>query len=253
MNPLTSFLHSQAWLLPLSPFPSAVVEQVVNGSTFRAFLFPSDISPTYQYVTLLLSGVRAPSARPGEDKETYEDEAKFFVESRLLQRDVQIILEGVEYCLFLLLPYSCCGSLVHVAVVDLLWLCPCTCCGRWWVGVSLMTFPTMIPLSCILHNSFASSQAFRTTTSWERSCIRMATSPRFFFEKVSLDAWTGAWRWFLRGRKNTGLLRRSPKTRGSGKKKFGYGLGGWRNAELPRRSWKTRRFRDRKSEVTRRM
>jgi len=77
------------------PIP-AVVEQVVNGSTFRAFLFPSDISPTYQYVTLLLSGVRAPSARPGEDKETYEDEAKFFVESRLLQRDVQIVLEGVS-------------------------------------------------------------------------------------------------------------------------------------------------------------
>merc|ERR1712142_568504 len=77
------------------PIP-AVVEQVVNGSTFRAFLMPSDISPTYQYVTLLLSGVRAPSARPGEDKETFEDEAKFFVESRLLQRDVQIILEGVS-------------------------------------------------------------------------------------------------------------------------------------------------------------
>jgi len=77
------------------PIP-AVVEQVVNGSTFRAFLMPSDISPTYQYVTLLLAGVRAPSARPGEDKETFEDEAKFFVESRLLQRDVQIILEGVS-------------------------------------------------------------------------------------------------------------------------------------------------------------
>lgn len=74
----------------------AVVEQVVNGSTFRAFLMPSDISPTYQYVTLLLSGVRAPSARPGEEKETFENEAKFFVESRLLQRDVQIILEGVS-------------------------------------------------------------------------------------------------------------------------------------------------------------
>ena len=48
--------------------PAAVVEQVVNGSTFRAFLLPSDVSPTYQYVTLLLSGVRAPSARLGEDK-----------------------------------------------------------------------------------------------------------------------------------------------------------------------------------------
>jgi len=75
---------------------TAVVEQVVNGSTFRAFLLPSDVSPTYQYVTLLLSGVRAPSARLGEDKEPFEDEAKFFVESRLLQRDVQIILEGVS-------------------------------------------------------------------------------------------------------------------------------------------------------------
>ena len=76
--------------------PAAVVEQVVNGSTFRAFLLPSDVSPTYQYVTLLLSGVRAPSARLGEDKEPFEDEAKFFVESRLLQRDVQIILGLID-------------------------------------------------------------------------------------------------------------------------------------------------------------
>jgi len=77
------------------PIP-AVIEQVVNGSTFRAFLLPSDIAPTYQYVTLLLSGVRAPSARPGEEKESFEDEAKYFVESRLLQRDVTIVLEGVS-------------------------------------------------------------------------------------------------------------------------------------------------------------
>ena len=75
----------------------AVVEFVVNSTTLRLFLLPTETAPGFQYVTLLLSGVRTPSARPGEEKtskEAYEAEAKFFVESRLLQRDVEVILEG---------------------------------------------------------------------------------------------------------------------------------------------------------------
>merc|ERR1719419_140692 len=75
---------------------TAVIEFVVNASTFRAFLLPTDETVSFQYITILLSGVRAPSSRPGETKETFEEEAKFYVESRLLQRDVKVILEGVN-------------------------------------------------------------------------------------------------------------------------------------------------------------
>lgn len=73
----------------------AVVEQVRDGCTVRAFLLPK-----MQYVTVMLSGVRTPIFKRGEDgKETAEPfagEAKFFVESRILQREVKIILEGVS-------------------------------------------------------------------------------------------------------------------------------------------------------------
>ena len=78
----------------------AVVEFVVNSSTLRAFLLPSAEAggePAFRYVTLLLSGVRTPAARAGEEnasKAALESESKFFVESRLLQRDVEVVLEG---------------------------------------------------------------------------------------------------------------------------------------------------------------
>ena len=66
------------------------------------------------------SGVKCPTIRRDPDdpkKETAEPfaaEAKFFVESRLLQRDVQIILEGVSNQNILLAtvlhPVRCCGG-----------------------------------------------------------------------------------------------------------------------------------------------
>ena len=49
-------------------------------------------------VTVQLSGIKCPGFKREEDKEVAEpfaEEAKIFVETKLLQRDVKIILEGV--------------------------------------------------------------------------------------------------------------------------------------------------------------
>ncbi|KAL3210473.1 hypothetical protein MRX96_008717 [Rhipicephalus microplus] len=71
------------------PVP-AVVEHVRDGSTVRVLLLPD-----FHYITLMLSGIRCPSSRPGEPESSqYSEEAKYFTESRLLQRDVEVVLEG---------------------------------------------------------------------------------------------------------------------------------------------------------------
>jgi len=70
----------------------AVIEHVRDGCTIRAFILPS-----FQYVTVMLTGVKAPMFKIEGDKTTPEpfaEEAKYFTESRLLQRDVHIQLEG---------------------------------------------------------------------------------------------------------------------------------------------------------------
>ncbi|CAG0887351.1 unnamed protein product, partial [Darwinula stevensoni] len=78
------------------PIP-AVIEHVRDGSTVRAFLLPD-----FYHITLMLSGIRSPMFRMGEDgkvtssAELFAEEARFFTESRLLQRDVEIILESVN-------------------------------------------------------------------------------------------------------------------------------------------------------------
>ncbi|VDK43460.1 unnamed protein product [Anisakis simplex] len=81
----------------------AVIEQVRDGSTVRAFLLPD-----FQYVTLILSGVKAPATRSGPEgrAEEFAEEAKYFVECRILQRDVELILEGVSN-------QNLVGSIVH--------------------------------------------------------------------------------------------------------------------------------------------
>lgn len=76
----------------------AIIEHVRDGSTCRAFLLPG-----FQYVTLMISGIRCPGFRLDANGKPdpsvvvpYSEEARFFVESRLLQRDVEIILESVN-------------------------------------------------------------------------------------------------------------------------------------------------------------
>lgn len=65
-----------------------------DGSTLRLLLLPS-----YHHITVQLSGIKCPGfkreADGSETPEPFVDEAKQYVESRLLQRDVQVILEGV--------------------------------------------------------------------------------------------------------------------------------------------------------------
>uniref|UniRef100_A0A668A6H1 Staphylococcal nuclease domain-containing protein n=1 Tax=Myripristis murdjan TaxID=586833 RepID=A0A668A6H1_9TELE len=73
--------------------PPAIIEHVRDGSVVRALLLPD-----YYLVTVMLSGIKCPTfkreADGTETPEPFAAEAKFFTESRLLQRDVQIILES---------------------------------------------------------------------------------------------------------------------------------------------------------------
>ncbi|CAB1416059.1 unnamed protein product [Pleuronectes platessa] len=72
---------------------NAIIEHVRDGSVVRALLLPD-----HYLVTVMLSGVKCPSFRRepegGETPEPFAAEARFFTESRLLQRDVQIVLES---------------------------------------------------------------------------------------------------------------------------------------------------------------
>ncbi|XP_029104788.1 staphylococcal nuclease domain-containing protein 1 [Scleropages formosus] len=72
---------------------NAIIEHVRDGSVVRALLLPD-----YYLVTVMLSGIKCPTfkreADGSETPEPFAAEAKFFTESRLLQRDVQIILES---------------------------------------------------------------------------------------------------------------------------------------------------------------
>ncbi|KAJ7045614.1 hypothetical protein C8F04DRAFT_1334181 [Mycena alexandri] len=68
----------------------AIVEQVRDGSTLRVRLLMPD--GEHQVVNIALAGVRSPrtSSKQGEPSETWGEEAKFFTESRLLQRFVRV-------------------------------------------------------------------------------------------------------------------------------------------------------------------
>lgn len=71
----------------------AIVEHIRDSSCIRVLLLPK-----FQQITLSLSGIKTPGFRKGDDgndiPEPFAEEAKFFVESRLLQREVKVILEG---------------------------------------------------------------------------------------------------------------------------------------------------------------
>ncbi|KYM96600.1 hypothetical protein ALC62_12727 [Cyphomyrmex costatus] len=83
----------------------AVIEFVFDGSTVKAFLLPDFYS-----IILMISGVRCPGWPNGRRENSvgdpYADEARFFVESRLLHRDVEIVLESVNNNNFI-------GSVIH--------------------------------------------------------------------------------------------------------------------------------------------
>ncbi|KZV69559.1 transcription factor [Peniophora sp. CONT] len=70
----------------------SIIEQVKDGSTFRVRLLMPE--GEHQWINLALAGVRAPraAAKTGDSSEPFGDEAKFFTESRLLQRAVKVVL-----------------------------------------------------------------------------------------------------------------------------------------------------------------
>ncbi|KAI9300621.1 hypothetical protein BJ944DRAFT_21573 [Cunninghamella echinulata] len=81
----------------------AIIEQVRDASTYRVLLLLPDNKQ--QLTTLFLSGIKAPTCKreglPTDQADTttsepFGEEAKFFVEVRLLQRGVKVILEGVS-------------------------------------------------------------------------------------------------------------------------------------------------------------
>lgn len=76
----------------------AIIEHVRDGSTVRAFLLPD-----FYHVTLMISGIRCPGfklddkGKPDQSvKVPFAEEARYFVEIRLLQREVEIVLESVN-------------------------------------------------------------------------------------------------------------------------------------------------------------
>ncbi|XP_061706219.1 staphylococcal nuclease domain-containing protein 1 [Cydia pomonella] len=69
----------------------AIIEYVRDGSTVRLCLLPD-----FHQITLMLSGIRCPAVKQDGDSEPYAEEARFFLESRLLQKDVEVILESVN-------------------------------------------------------------------------------------------------------------------------------------------------------------
>jgi len=83
----------------------AVIEHVRDGCTVRAFLLPN-----FDYVTVMLAGIKCPmnklDASGNQTPEPFMEEAKYFTESRLMQKDVKIILEGVSNQNFL-------GTVLH--------------------------------------------------------------------------------------------------------------------------------------------
>ncbi|KAJ7346725.1 hypothetical protein DFH08DRAFT_914727 [Mycena albidolilacea] len=68
----------------------AIVEQVRDGTTLRVRLLMPD--GEHQVVNIALAGVRSAraSSKQGEPSEPWGEEAKFFTESRLLQRPVRV-------------------------------------------------------------------------------------------------------------------------------------------------------------------
>ncbi|CAF4430465.1 unnamed protein product [Rotaria socialis] len=81
--------------LKSQPPMDAIVEFVRDGNTVRCLLMPS-----YHLVTVQLTGIKCPMLkREGSSNETNEpfaEEAKQFVDTRLLQRQVKVILDGVN-------------------------------------------------------------------------------------------------------------------------------------------------------------
>src|SRR3954452_12427060 len=81
-------------------FQIGIIETVRDGSSLRVLFMPPSPAPQ-QYLNVNISGIKAPVVRKDvpdvEDSvEPFGEEAKYFVETRLLQKSVKVILEGLS-------------------------------------------------------------------------------------------------------------------------------------------------------------
>ncbi len=88
-----------------------IVEFVRDGNAMQIQLLPidGDETPTFYNIMVLLSGIKTPGSKKVENDRVHEPfslDAQFFVESRLLQRDVTVILESLSNQMFV-------GSVLH--------------------------------------------------------------------------------------------------------------------------------------------
>ena len=85
----------------------AFIEQVRDGSTYRvAVMIKEGDTMIHQFVILAVTGIKSPLFRkdiPGFSDliEPFGEDAKQLVESRLLQKDVHVVLEGVSNNIFI--------------------------------------------------------------------------------------------------------------------------------------------------------
>ncbi|KAF9648581.1 transcription factor [Thelephora ganbajun] len=89
-------VDSQAFMTTWKGKPvDAIIENVKDGSTVRVRLLLSE--DEHQFVNVAMAGVRTPraSTKQGESSEQWSEEAKFFTESRLLQRHVSVTLLSI--------------------------------------------------------------------------------------------------------------------------------------------------------------
>lgn len=89
----------------------AIVEFVRDGSAMQVQLMPIDGDPSDKYYNfmVILSGIKTPGSKMVDNQRVHDPfslEAQFFVESRLLQREVTVILESLSNQMFV-------GSILH--------------------------------------------------------------------------------------------------------------------------------------------
>lgn len=89
-----------------APPLDAIVEFIRDGNTLRCLLLPS-----YHLVNVQLTGIKCPVLKRDqnstqENSEPFADDARQYVETRLLQREVKVVVEGVNNQMLL-------GTLLH--------------------------------------------------------------------------------------------------------------------------------------------